>query len=67
MKNLITPEENAELTRLRAELIEAYQRAADAIGADADGKRFAEEDAKGGAIVRRIRKILGIEGQHWSA
>lgn len=69
----ITSEENVEVQRLWAELPAAYGRAAAALrtdGAPLEGaalRKFIEEDAKARAIVHRIKEILGIAGQPWSA
>jgi len=63
---VITAEQGAELQRLHAEYIVATNRAAEALRAN-DGRRFLEEEAKTGNVVRRIREILGTTGQPWNA
>jgi hypothetical protein len=75
MKNTITPADGEELQRLYAEWPAANERAMNALKMEQpyhrlEGEalaRFLEEDAKVGAIVRRIKEILGVAGEAWNA
>lgn len=75
MKNIITPAEGEELKRLYAEWPAANERAINALKTEPpyhqlEGEaleRFLQEDAKVGAIVRRIKEILGVTGEAWNA
>ena len=73
MPKVITPEEGAELRQLYADLPEANKRVAEALrtnGQPLEGealRRLMVEDEKASAIVRRIKELQGITGQHWMA
>jgi hypothetical protein len=67
-KSVITPEEGAELERLRREYAAATQRAIMAIASQGmDSEAFVKADAEAGAAVKRIKEILGVAGRHWMA
>ena len=67
MAKIVAPELGEELRRLRAELLEAQERAAAALRTNPPGHvlegaalaRFRTEDEKVAAIVRRIKEIQG--------
>ncbi len=67
-RKIISPEEGAELKRLYA----AHETAAAHAGAvlrqkGMDSPEFLEADRASGALWRRIREILGEDGQPWNA
>jgi hypothetical protein len=67
-KSVITPEEGAELERLKGVYLAATRRAMDAIriqGMDSDA--FAKADGEAGDAMRRMKEILGLAGKHWMA
>jgi hypothetical protein len=74
-KNVISPEEGAELQRLYAELPEAQKRVLAAIKTSppsheltAEGlAQWIEAERAEGAIIRRIKEILGTIGEPWNA
>ena len=64
-KDVISPEEGAELRELRETYVRATQQAADAIMEDGmSSDAFAKADAEVGKAVLRIRELLGL-GQTW--
>jgi hypothetical protein len=60
-KDYLTPEEGAELERLRAAYSEATARAAAAIVAHSmSSAEFLSADAEAGRITRQIKTLLGL-------
>lgn len=67
-KSVITPEEGAELERLKAVYLAATRRAMDAIRLQVmDSAAFAKADGEAGDAMRRMKEILGLTGKHWMA
>jgi hypothetical protein len=67
-RNIISPEEGAELQRLYAEYEVAVVRAGSVLRAKGMGSpEFLEADSATGALWRRIREILGTDGLPWMA
>jgi hypothetical protein len=65
----ISPEEGAELERLKSEYLDATARAMEAIrGPGMDSQAFVDADDEASRAARRIKEILGITGrQQWMA
>ena len=65
-KTVITPEEGAELQRLRLDHAAAVEMTGAILATKGmDSPEFAEADRAAGAISRRIREILGDAGKPW--
>jgi len=68
VRNVIGPEEGAELKRLYEEYFAAINHAAAILQTEGmDSPRFLEADKAAGAFRRRIRDILGTAGSDWMA
>jgi hypothetical protein len=68
LRTNLTPEEGAELKRLRAKLLAADKRAKTILRAKGmTSPEFLAADKEVGAIVRKIKKIFGTTGKHWMA
>ena len=67
-KSIITPEEGDELRKLYGEQHALYRESMIilASGAGMESPAFVEAERKLSVVVRRIREILGISGQHWA-
>jgi hypothetical protein len=67
-RKTLTPEEEAELKRLRFQYAAATKRALRAImGEGMSSRAFREADEEAGLAARRIKQILGTPGKHWMA
>ena len=67
-RNIISPEEHAELKRLYADHLAAIERAgAIATREGMQSLQYFEADKASGAIWRRIREILGTTDSYWMA
>jgi hypothetical protein len=67
-RNVISPEEAAELKRLYANLADASKNANAVLRKSGMASvAFLEADKQLGAIVRRIKEIHGVAGNHWMA
>ena len=67
-RTTFSAEEAAELRELRAAWEVATQRAGAIMASHGmDSPEFAEADRVAGEIASQIKKICGIEGQHWMA
>jgi hypothetical protein len=68
MRNVISPEEDAELKRLHEAYFAASKWAYAILARDGmESPQFAEADAAVGAVWRRIRKIVGTADSRWMA
>ena len=71
MKSVISPEEGAELQQLYKDLEIAKQNTRKAIlemSKVPDGEsKWLQADEAETTIIRRIKEIMGISGQHWIA
>jgi hypothetical protein len=68
VRNVIGPEEGAELKRLYEEYVAAINHAAGILRTEGmDSPRFLEADKAAGTLRRRIREILGTAGSDWKA
>lgn len=64
-KNVITPEEGAELQKLREAYTRATQQAIELLKQEGmSSEAFSKADAEAGKAAARIREILGL-GKHW--
>lgn len=67
-KNVISPEDGTELSRLYAEFEKAVQLAGAVLQTEGmESSAFFEADAKATEIWKQIRLILGANGSHWMA
>jgi hypothetical protein len=65
---LLSPEEDAELKRLYADLAHASRRATVILGMSGmTSEAFLRADREVTRIVKRIKEIRGVTGKHWMA
>jgi hypothetical protein len=68
VRNVISPEEGAELKRLYADHAAASERARAILAREGmESSRFLAADKAVGAIWHKIREILGTADSHWMA